>query len=696
MPTPNSDLQTPQTVSKMKEFEYGGAIIEFPADWSNDQINKGLERFRQTPEFYDLVDRETGAPAFVRSQVGSAQTPEDKLATLRQNYPDAVPFDDDNFVYTNPDTGKPTLYNPKGFDLGDVAGVARELTIAGGSTLGAIGGGAGGAGLGLLTGPGAPAAVPAFSTKGAVAGTALGAATAATFYDWVASQFLGTRDTRSLPQRTLDLAIEAGGAAVGERIGQVAGPALVSGVKKMLGGGTKRAKDLYDASRALNITPTAGMVTEGAGAGRLEAALDAAPTSATRMQDQIKTVLDDAQAAAAKVATQVGRPGTQQRAGELIQEGVDKATQRFMTAQTELEEGLTKALGDDAVIPIENVKRLREGLEEQISQMPQSLGPRFAGVLDEIKRLEQDADVMGGIPYRLFRSHRTLVGQRMADLQEKAEKKTLLKRLYGAMASDLEDFAVDQGGEVAEQFSKTMAFTRNWNTKNKDLFDKITRFDAVEKAFRYVMNTRKDGGTILRKLRDEFTDDEWKDVSATVIQKMGFKNFGNEADDAFSPSTFLTNYRSIADEAKDALFGASDKELRQNLDKLTDVFTAIQNNARLGNFSNTASVMHLLDTLAVLGVDTTALAGQLMRGGSPRAASTSLVGNVVGRLLMPNQVAKLMTNPKFVEWLATPVTRKNGIGSHVGRLAAIAKANPEIQEEVRLYLQALSQDEGVE
>lgn len=686
-------LQTPQPVSQMREFEYAGGVIQFPSDWTPEQINQGLARFRETPEFYQLMDRETGAPARIRAQVGSAYTMQDKLTTLQQSYPDAVQFGEDNFVFTSPDTGKPTLYNPKGLDWGDVAGVTREITVGTGATLGAVGGGLLGAGASVPTGgTAAPYTVP----QGAVIGAGFGAAATGQFYDLLANQFMGVHDTRSLPQKTLDMVIEGAGSAAGQRVGEVVGPAISTGVKRILGGGTQRSQQLYQTLQALNIKPTAGVVTEGGWAGRIEAALDAAPTSAKVMQDQVKQVLDDAQAAATRTAAQIGKPSTQQRAGEVLQTGVDKATERFVQAQTKMEDQLTTLLGDDALIPVTNVRALREGLEEQIQQLPQTLGPRFKGVIDELKRLEADADTLGGIPYRLFRSHRTLVGQRMGDLQERVEKKTLLKRLYGAMTQDLEDFVRAQGGEAAKQFDETMALTRNWNTTNRELFDKISKFDAAEKAYRYVINSRKDGGTVLQKLRSEFSDQEWNDVSATVIQKMGFKNFGNEGDDFFSPSTFITNYRSIANEAKDALFGPANTELRQGLDQLMEAMTAIQSNARLGNFSNTASVMHLLDTLAVLGVDTTSLATQLVTGGSPRAAATSFVGNTVGRLLLPRQVAKLMTNADFVKWLATPVTRKNGVGPHIGRLAAIAKANPEIQDEVRSFLDTLGQDQPAE
>ena len=69
------------------------------------------------------IDTKTGAPANVRAAVSAAQKPDDRLATLRKFYPDAVPvqaidpqdgvakYGFGNFVYTNPETGKLTLFD---------------------------------------------------------------------------------------------------------------------------------------------------------------------------------------------------------------------------------------------------------------------------------------------------------------------------------------------------------------------------------------------------------------------------------------------------------------------------------------------------------------------------------------------------------------------------------------------------------
>jgi len=680
---PESSLTPAPLSGQMKRMNYGGAILEFPVEWDDNRIGAALKRFRESPAFYNLVDRETGATTNVRRAVGTAKQPIDRLNTLRKFHPDAIPFGDDNFIFTHPESGKPTLYNEVGRSWGDVASVERDIMVGVGATLGATAGWV----SGLATGPGAVATSPYLAAMGAGgAGMATG-----TFYDFLAGQVLGTVDTRSLARTSTDIAIEGLAIASGERIGQIIGPPIARTLKRTLGGGTPRTRQIFDALMDLRITPTAGGVTAGRGAGRIESALDQASTSATIMRESIEGTLKETREAAERTARSVGTPGSQQRAGEIIQEGAEGATARYRETQRILEDALESKIGPDIIIPVNALRALRETFEARVLQAPHSLGPKYKGAIDEIKRIELDAEALGGIPYSAFREHRWILGRKMSDFTEGSANKALWKRIYGQMSKDLEEVIDGYAPQIRHQFDETMAFTRTWNKENADLFERLTDLDAPERAWRHIMNSRKDGGTVLAKLQNLFTKNEWDDITATIVQKMGYKNFGNEADDIFQVATFLTNYRSLSVEAKDALFRGSTSTLRRELDKLEDVFQHIAKNARLGNFSNTAGAAHLLDTLAALGFDTTSLAASMATGRPSYGSVKSIIGQMVGRLLFPRQIAKLITNAKFVEWLATPATtRPNGVAAHIARLSAVAKASPWIREEIHAFLETLS------
>jgi len=65
----------------------------------------------------------------------------------------------------------------------------------------------------------------------------------------------------------------------------------------------------------------------------------------------------------------------------------------------------------------------------------------------------------------------------------------------------------------------------------------------------------------------------------------------------------------------------------------------------------------------------------------------------LGTIVAPRGIAKLMTSPRFVKWLAEGTeivaTNPNSMANHVRRLVQIQAANPEIRDEVRAILQGL-------
>ena len=110
----------------------------------------------------------------------------------------------------------------------------------------------------------------------------------------------------------------------------------------------------------------------------------------------------------------------------------------------------------------------------------------------------------------------------------------------------------------------------------------------------------------------------------------------------------------------------------------------------LSNTSNTARNMATLMTLNALGASAGAIFGGAEGAGG--VAAFTILGSVVA----PRYAAKLITSPGFVRWLTTPVNSPTAWGSHVGRLGAIAVAEPEIREEIQQFTDALRSVPGPE
>lgn len=75
------------------------------------------------------LDTTSGAPLKVRAVVGNFDDPDRRLKALQEYYPDAVPYGDDNFIFTSED-GVPTVYNNESWipDVGDFVSVGRDVT----------------------------------------------------------------------------------------------------------------------------------------------------------------------------------------------------------------------------------------------------------------------------------------------------------------------------------------------------------------------------------------------------------------------------------------------------------------------------------------------------------------------------------------------------------------------------------------
>jgi hypothetical protein len=678
---------TPEVVSEpiYKTIQVGHGSFEIDSAATPEDIDAArLDYINNDIDFYAGMDRTTGASWSATKAVGDALKPEDKLATLRRFYPDAMSFGEDNFIFTNPDTGNVTLYNAPGFTLKDVARFAREGSIAVGSTLAGVATG----GSALFTGPVAPIALPIAATAGAV----WGGAQTASLYDFLAETLGSTVRSESLMARTGENLMQGLYAGTGEAVGRVAVPAAIGVVKQGLGGGTAKSQQIYETLIKNNIRPTAGAVTEGRGVGVIEKALDQAAASATRMRNQINEVIDGAQAAAEKLASKIGTPRSQQGTGQAMQEAAQSALERFSQQQAKLETELGGKIGEDTLFSIDSIRSFYNELASMGESMPRFTKRAFGDVKALLDDLIFDASGNGGrIPYSDFRRIRSFFGEKMSDMGEGANR-SMYKRMYAHMTDDLK-FGADSLG-FGKMFDDAVGFTRGFKQEYDDFLNKIIDYDAPEAGYRFLMNSRKDGGTYFAKLQEQFTKEEWKDVSATIIQKMGYKNFGNEADEAFSAATFLNNWKSISQEAQRTLFlGIKDgKALQTELNGLIEGFEAIAANARLAGHSNTGAVTHTLNLMNALGGDfTKVVLGATALSGNFLVAAGGLAATFVGGVVTPNVSARLITSPVFVKWLAEGAAVKTGkqSGEHIGRLLGISQANPEIAADIDEYILAI-------
>jgi len=655
-----------------------GAPIQVPADATPEEMQQAADAFVSSPDYDKIIDKKTGAPAWVRMQVGSAAE-QDKTDAIRRFYPNARQYGDGNFVFTDPNTGRPTLYNPEGIDAGDVASVAKEGFQAVGSGMGAAFGAAGGMALGVVGGPPAMAAA---GSMGAATGAGMGNAVAGSMFDIAMELIAGRPDSRSVPRRVVDTALDFGGGAVGQRVGELA----EAGVKRALGGGRAAVQNLVDAFKSFGIQPPAGAVTGNRAMQTIEKTLEASPVSGTILQKQAEQVLSQTKAAADDLAQKFGQSKTQQGAGEAIREAAKATAERFGFRQEQIYDDVVDMIGANTPVQVNAVKALRQKMEGELARAPRSLEPALKSAMQMLREIELDAAGQGGVPFQAMREIRTMVGK---DIDapilagSTGAQNEALKRVYGALSEDIKEAAKAAGPEAAKKLAVADRYTRLFMSTASKTMQKLADFDADEKAFSFAMQSAKDGGTALARMRRHFTPDEWDTVAGTVLGRMGLARPGAQdaAGEAFSVNTFMTNWNKLAPEAREALFGGKRyAELAPALDRLVSVIDALKGAEKLANTSNTARTMLAFSTISTLGG---ALGG--LAGGDPQSVATGVLGSIVA----PRVAAKLITSPRFVNWLTDAATNPTGLSAQIGRLSEIGVAEPWLQGEIEQYVQAL-------
>jgi hypothetical protein len=641
------------------------------------------------------LDTKSGAPVRVRSAVGAAQLPEDRLATIRQFYPDASPYEDENFVFTDQKTQQPTLYNPPGLDFGDVPSVGPEISEMIGGTVGG--------GLAALPSIASAPATGGMSLAGIPAGIGLGASGGREIYNLLSQLFGDTIDTRGLLTRGTDAAVTAGVNATGARLGDLA----AQGIGKAIGPVKRYAQSLSPGkavpdANLLRVEPTAGMVTGNKGIQMLESGLTNTPGGAGVMQEAAEKVLTQMDEAFNRVTSGFGRAQTQQGAGARMREAADYAGDRFAATRGQIDDAIDAAFDTkNTPIPVPNVRQYVAELEAAIAKAPSSRGSELNQALKRAKGIIEDsAQTQGaGVPFATIRQIRTALGR---DLERpdisgySPSSEAALRRLYGALSEDVTAGANAQGPKVGRLLKLHDRYVRFNRTQNIPALKKIADAKTDEHAFNIAMNAAKDGGSTLSKLRRNYTPEEWDVVSSSVLHKMGMATPGQqeasavmEAASTFSPATFLTNWSKLAPESKQALFGGNRyKDLLPELDALVRTTGRIKDAGRMANPSGTAR--NVIAAFTVLGITPQLVEGDIAGAG----------GTLLGAVLVPRAAAKLLTSPSFVRWLSQTGTsvmkNPSNWGARLGQLIGIAKVEPEIRDELYQYVSALRDYEKVD
>lgn len=495
----------------------------------------------------------------------------------------------------------------------------------------------------------------------------------------------------SLPDRVIRSASPTAGQVMGDIVvpigGALAGAAVGGGAANLaarganyIAGKTGLAGDYL----AEGVKPRlVGDLSGGDGARRVQSALRDMPGSSGRMRDAAQATIDDLAGAVERRAGQMGTATDAYSAGQALQAGANRFTNDFKAASAARYQNLDRFIPANTPVQLTHTGRTITDLAQTMADAPETAkaltSPLFRTLQDSLAR---DLKTTGTVRYETLKRFRSEIGAKLSSPAFYTDTNTAeIKALYGALSRDMLEAANARGPAAVNAFREANGFFSQGIKRVEDIAARVAdKGIQPEQAYSIVMRGAQNGPSNLAAFRKIYNDDEWGMLASATLRRMGMAPAGgqNAAGEVFSPSTFLTNWNKLHPQSR-ALLADGDVGTLQAWNRLANIAGSMKDTQALANTSRTAGTAAFMSILGSLGA-----AGGSMMAGAPGAAVGAL-GGAAGGMLATNVAARLMTNPAFARWLATPVGEA-GVPAAIRRLSAVAASAPEIRSEIRFFL----------
>lgn len=294
--------------------------------------------------------------------------------------------------------------------------------------------------------------------------------------------------------------------------------------------------------------------------------------------------------------------------------------------------------------------------------------------------------------YELISGLRSQIGRRLADENLISDiPRAELKRLYKALMDDMRD-GLSNDPAALKELQRANGFTSSLHNKVDSILQPLVNKKAPEIAFNAVMANTADAGTVLKTVMGSLPAAERRIVASTIINRLGKARASSQGFDGgeFNAGTFLTNWNKLSPIAKNEVVKQFTPEMRRSFDTLGAATERIRNvNAAMPNPSGTAIVQSSFDTMYRVSAPFVAGAAGYGIGGASGAASALAAG--VG---IPFVTSKMMTNPKFVNWLAQQTKLpSSAVSGQIALLSAMNRkeGNEDLKQDIDRFIESVSQ-----
>ncbi|WP_054658980.1 hypothetical protein [Stenotrophomonas pictorum] len=480
---------------------------------------------------------------------------------------------------------------------------------------------------------------------------------------------------------------EAGGGQGAQLAAALAGglapSAITAGVPMALRGGFRGGeKNRQNLSAAiddfsqLGSTPSIGQGTGSWMRQGVETLLAGGPTSGGVMARFGKRQGEEIGSGLEGFARRMSNDPTAEGAGRAIEQGVDTYTDRVRSIRGQLYDRVDQHVPADAPVAL---ARTQQELQRLTAPTPGASNTTGAMINPELKTLADNiaADIAAaqaaggtGIPYQAVKDIRTKLGEDAFSFTLSPDKPTAqLRKVYAALTDDMQDLARQAGPSAERAVRKANKFYADSRERLELLQRVVDKNGGPEKVFQAAIAGTKEGATVLRQVMGSLPKEAQRDVTAAVIKRMGLANPSGQdtAGEVFSAASFLTNWNKLSPEAQQTLFHRYGPEMSENITKIAQVAERIkESDGILRSTSGTGPNAVAAGYWGSLGLS-------LLSGNIPVFAKLAAAGAGT------NVIARVMTNPSAVRWLAR--TTELPVGALPAQLNVLKRIAAESKDE---------------
>lgn len=484
-----------------------------------------------------------------------------------------------------------------------------------------------------------------------------------------------TEDITNIPQTLKDV---AEGVVVGGVIGggvQKAIPSVQSAIgaisqapKKTLQKITGVKPEAVQTFKELGIEPTLADVSNSAGLQNFVKDIPIAGKPITEaLQKQVNKITNQIQEVVAS------KGGTYKQAGKEILKAADNIIEKSKLRDQQLYGKVDEFIPAETPITMNNTFKALQDRKVQITSSVS--GGKVAGYNKFITDIQNNIAQGKQVPYDSLTALRSEVGTSLQGKLEPQER-SALNKIYTGLTNDIKDNIQKTDLDKIGKQSALQAWekantshrlrTRFIQENIQPLLDKGT----PEEVYKFATSQSKIGGTKIGQIMRSLNEPQKDFIRATFVKDLGLAQKGAQSAEAdvFSPQKFMAEYSILKKNGTEKAIFTPEQVIAFN--RLNKVVELTKNTEQTGKSNQLLQAIGL----GSVGFSTGGL---------------GLIPAIGGGRISAN----LMTNPKFINWLAvTTQTTPKELPKQINRLSSIAAANPEIRDDILEFVANFGND----